>query len=286
MANVVITDVLEVPVSTRIRRNSLCRAVDCVADASFVERGRHAHRLGDIRERQALGRKADAAPPRIVERPPVGADAVIVADAGVDVKRQKTAAGGHGTQSVCGAAARTRIGEEGIAPRVRELRWGESEHRRLLVGLAVSADDGQRRAKVQTLERLRHFRRDSAPEDVVLPRIVHAREHQVLPHEEAELVADVVEVLGFVGHRAADADHVHAGIREQTQGVAMLERLGRESCDVQGRPADAATEDRGAVHDQPEPVAVGVAVEIDRAESDAPRSIVWSICPFRNACTS
>ena len=107
------------------------------------------------------------------------------------------------------------------------------------------------------------------------------REHQVLPYEEAELVADVVEVLAFVGHRAADADHVHAGIREQTQGGAIVRRIGRESCDVQGRPADAATENRGAVDGQSEPVAVGRAVEIDRAESDAPEIYRFVELPFQ-----
>ena len=107
LPDVVIADVFEVPVGASVAGTPVFPAVA----VSPTPRSRSVRctltRLGHVRERQALGGEPDAAPPRIVERPPVRADAVVVADAGVDVKRQRAAEGDVGSQMPCGAAART-----------------------------------------------------------------------------------------------------------------------------------------------------------------------------------
>jgi hypothetical protein len=44
---------------------------------------------------------------------------------------------------------------------------------------------------------------------LVIPGIVEIGEHEVLPDEQAELVAELEEIRRLVSHGAADADHVH-----------------------------------------------------------------------------
>ena len=49
-------------------------------------------------------------------------------------------------------------------------------------------------------------------------------EHEVLPDHDAELVADVIELVGFVVAAAPVADHVHVGVHRRLQDLAILLR--------------------------------------------------------------
>ena len=122
LADVVIANVFEVPASAGVRGDSGLPSGCCAAGAALAERALHGHGLRDIRKRQALGGKADAAPPRIVERPPVGADAVVVAHAGIDMKGQETAARRHRHPDCLRGTSAHKIGEEGVTLRVRDMR--------------------------------------------------------------------------------------------------------------------------------------------------------------------
>src|SRR5438552_14019340 len=83
---------------------------------------------------------------------------------------------------------------------------------------------------------------------VVAEGIVHVGEHEVLPHENAELVADAVEIVRLVDHRPGDAQHVRARIAHLLERGAQLARARAQPEDVERRPARAAAEDALAVH--------------------------------------
>ena len=84
--------------------------------------------------------------------------------------------------------------------------------------------DRERRARLQSAARsLRRLERDQrARTPSSCRRIVHVGEHEVLPHQNAELVAEIVEGVGLVDHRAADADHVHAGVAQLLERGAIV----------------------------------------------------------------
>ena len=86
-----------------------------------------------------------------------------------------------------------------------------------------------------------------------------------------ELVAEVVEVVALVGHRAADADHVHAGVARAARALfdtlpGSAESVARSS-GVQQTPRQKIGT---PLTTRPKPLAVGAAVDVDRAEADAP----------------
>ena len=84
-------------------------------------------------------------------------------------------------------------------------------------------------------------------EPLVGDREVHVREHALLPHENAELVADVVERVVLVHHRTADANHVHTRVaRERERSTVLISRAG-ELHNVDRCPACAARENALAV---------------------------------------
>lgn len=117
------------------------------------------------------------------------------------------------------------------------------------------------------LQLLRHLLAHRCEEALVVRRIVHVGEHEVLPHHHAQPVAGVVEGVILVGHRAGHAQHVHAGMAHLHQCGLVLRRGTAKGDHVQRRPAGTAAEHRHAVDAQrEEPV---VAIQLDGAEPDA-----------------
>ena len=104
--------------------------------------------------------------------------------------------------------------------------------------------------------------------------IERAGEHEILPDQQAELVAQVVEVLGLVDPAAPDAHHVHVG-RDRGLQVARIIAPG-EAGDKGARrdPVGALCENRPAVDDELERLApfVRLAVERDRPQPDPAHS--------------
>ena len=108
---------------------------------------------------------------------------------------------------------------------------------------------------------------------VVVLGIGGAGEQEVLHHQQPELVAGVVELVGLIAPAAPDAHQVDArvGRLPQPRAIALCRHpLGE---DVVGDPVDTA-------HPQPTPVdvdfegpsdVVGCLHHFDRAETDAPR---------------
>ncbi len=112
-----------------------------------------------------------------------------------------------------------------------------------------------------------------APEGVVGERVVHAREHEVLPDQDAQLVAQVVERVLLVGADAGHAQHVHARVADGEDGRPQVVDRRREPDDVERGPQRAPGEDRHAVDVQGQAVALDVVVRGrpggDLAEADA-----------------
>ena len=69
----------------------------------------------------------------------------------------------------------------------------------------------------ETVKLLLGFYRDVFSECSVLHRIVHVGKHEVLPDEDAQFIAEAVERITLIGHRAADTQHVHARITRQSE---------------------------------------------------------------------
>ena len=157
-----------------------------------------------------------------VERPPVAADAVVVGDASRRTERQGAAARRRGHVDRVGAARLARSpGRSSPKSSPRPRSPVEPEHRRLLLHLAVAAEHREARPSGDRRRAARAPRpRPSAAELLVVDRVVQVGEHEVLPDEDPELVAEVVEVGRLVGAGAGDADHVHPRVARSCSSAA------------------------------------------------------------------
>ena len=195
---------------------------------------------------------------------------------------------------MAGAAPWTTSASRASEPRLDRCEAREAEHRRLLVGLAAAADHGDGRTGLERLQDLRRLEHGRRCERLVVPGIVHAGEHEVLPDEDAQLVAEIVKTIGLVGKRAADANHVHPGFAQLCEGRAIRGRMGGEGCEVQWRPAGTSAEHRNAIDDEAEALAIGVTSDVDGAEPHAAEidgfrivagqnesRVVERLCPMR-----
>jgi hypothetical protein len=105
---------------------------------------------------------------------------------------------------------------------------------------------------------------------LVIPGIVEIGEHEVLPDQQAELVAELEEIRRLVGHGAADADHVHAGLGGQPQERLVIRPRAGQSDDIGRGPHRATAEHPLAIDQKREIVAIGAAISLDGAEAGAP----------------
>ena len=94
-------------------------------------------------------------------------------------------------------------------------------------------------------------------------------EHEVLPDHDAELVAQVVELVGFVVAAAPMADHVHVGVDGRLQDLAVLLRGDAGGEAVEGNDVGAFAEHRDAVDDELEGASplVGLATQDDGTQA-------------------
>lgn len=54
-------------------------------------------------------------------------------------------------------------------------------------------------------------------QSLIVFRIVEIGEHEILPDQQAELIAEAEELRRLIGHSAANADQAHTGLRRQPQ---------------------------------------------------------------------
>src|ERR1019366_9460011 len=96
-----------------------------------------------------------------------------------------------------------------------------------------------------------------------------AAEHEILPHHDAQFVADVVEVVGLVIAAAPMADHVHVRIPRRLQDLAMLRWSNASREAVEGNHVRAFRENRNSIHDKSETSSplIRLAAQFERAQS-------------------
>ena len=162
---------------------------------------------------------------------------------------------------------------------------GQSKHRSLLLDFAAAAEHGDRRPSLDTPKQLTRLVCHRMQERLVRRRVVHVGEHEVLPDENAELIAEIVEGVGLVDHRPADAQHVHAGVSQAFERDAIVVGASIEPSQIERSPAGAATEHREAVHDEAETLAIGVTIDFKRPEADASEIEADRRCPPCRATT-
>ena len=94
-------------------------------------------------------------------------------------------------------------------------------------------------------------------------------EHEVLPDQDAEFVADLVELVGLVVASAPMADHVHVGVAGGFEDAAIVGCRDAIGEAVKRDNVGAFGEDRNAVDDELEGSApfVGMTIEDDGAEA-------------------
>jgi hypothetical protein len=111
------------------------------------------------------------------------------------------------------------------------------------------------------------------PEKPPLAPVERAREHEILPHQKALLVTEVVEHVGLVHPASPAANAVEVGLHGRAQKVVVVlaGHCGHQV--VGGDPTRALGEKRKAVHLELERLApaVVVTVELDRSEADTVR---------------
>ena len=166
-----------------------------------------------------------------------------------------------------GRHARERLLEQRRSPQFAR----RTHHGCLLFDLAVPAKESQARGGLGAIEELAGLALHGGDEPRVVARVVHVGERVVLPHDDSELVARVVERVVLVEERPADADHVHPrradGLQRRSVGFGAS---GQRHC-VDGRPAGPAQEDLDAVDAQSESARFAQDLELpegDCAEID------------------
>lgn len=114
---------------------------------------------------------------------------------------------------------------------------------------------------------------DVGEEGRVAERIDAAGEHEVLPDQDPQPVAQVVEGLDLVVAAAPDADHVVVGGRRRAQESLQLGGRDAPGEGVGRDPVAALREDGDAVDDEGERLApdVGFAPQLERPEADLER---------------
>ena len=258
LAEVVIAHVVEIPADTGIALDTGLPAR--VVDDGISVREELGERLGvrDVGERQALGRESHSREPGVGQRPEEAADAVVVRDPAVRAERQLAAAWRRGDVD----RVDCRVGDEPRDLLAEELaaaeRRVEPEHRHLLLDLAVAAEDGEARTAAEPLELGDHLRRGGGTEPLVGEGVVEVREHEVLPDEDSELVAEVVEAVILVARRAGQPEHVHAGGLDPLERRPQVALVGGEGDEVGRHPERAAGENAPTVQMEIEALALDV----------------------------
>ena len=96
-----------------------------------------------------------------------------------------------------------------------------------------------------------------------------ATKHEFLPNHQAELVADVVEVVALVDAAAPFAHHVHVGVAGRRQNLAIAFGCNAAGKAVEGNNVRALGEDGNSVHDERKALAplVGQTAQLNRAQA-------------------
>ena len=102
---------------------------------------------------------------------------------------------------------------------------------------------------------------------LVRNRIVEVGEHEVLPDQDAEFVAQIVKFRAFVNQVAGHPHHVEVGSAQQLEQRAAGAIRAGEADRVGTGPNCATTEYRHAVDAESKAVPVGATIDLDAPEA-------------------
>ncbi len=96
-------------------------------------------------------------------------------------------------------------------------------------------------------------------------------EHEILPDHDAQLIADVIEVIRLVVASAPVPDHVHVSIARRLQNLPMLRRRDSSHEAVERNYIRAFGKNRNTVHHKRKafPPLIRIAAQFKRAQSGA-----------------
>ena len=115
---------------------------------------------------------------------------------------------------------------------------------------------------------MRYLDLDRGTEGFIVNRVIHVGKHEILPNQDAELIAQSVECLLLVHHGADNPDHVHAGLLRQAQAVHQVSGRPAERNDVVYGPAGSAAKHRRVVNEKLEVTIV--VLHFGAFETDSP----------------
>ena len=92
----------------------------------------------------------------------------------------------------------------------------------------------------------------------LVPRVHRAGEHEILPHHDARLVAEIVEEIVFVDAAAPDPQHVHVRRRRVPDEALVTLQFDTTGEGVERHPVRPLHEDRNPVHLETEGLSIAV----------------------------
>ena len=146
-------------------------------------------------------------------------------------------------------------------------------------GLVVAAPEGDGRVVAEPPHLVAEFPLHEVEEGGV-GGIEGAGEHRVLPDEETEFVAKVVELIGLVAAASPDPEHVHVGGLGRVEEVGHALALPARGQGVGGNPVGALGEDLASVDAEDERTADGVVdgQHFEAAKADSLAEFVGPAC--------
>ena len=100
----------------------------------------------------------------------------------------------------------------------------------------------------------------------VLDRVIHVGKHEILPDENAKLIAQFIKIRRLVDHGAADTQHVQASVARELKCPAQCRSLSMQREKVGSSPTRAPAKHRNAVDDELNPT-VGL-IDRDSLKAD------------------
>ena len=121
--------------------------------------------------------------------------------------------------------------EEGAAAKRRV----EAQHAHLLFDFRISAEDCRSWDDAPAaIARLSASARTVSRKRGILERIIHVREHHVLPDQQAQFIAQAVKVFAFVNRRARHPNQIESAVAKQFQTLSRIIAGERASATTSG----------------------------------------------------
>ena len=265
LAFVMPAHVLEIPGGAGISRHACLPARGM--DGRNRQVPRQSGRVGDMREGETLGGEADLREAGVGEGAQIGSDAEIMPDAVTDREGHRPTVRRRAQPRHAGQGPARDLRKDLVEERMSPFRRRQAHHGGLLGDLRTAAEERRRRRGGEAFRDLLGLATAEIDEGGIGVGVVEVGEHQILPDQQTEFVAEFVKHGALVGADTGDADHVRTGLGETAQIGLEARPVARQADHVRRRPYDAAGEDVDPVDAETEVPAIGPAIDLDAAEA-------------------